>query len=119
MPITWSLESLFPLLMAFCLPVVSSDKNSKENPQPGSTIMAMSMAQSQKLPLFQWRLRGAVAKCPDFLTHTGISRVLQLELLPHQLLYVCVPGKCLKVGAPACCSPMRYLKQDMISQLCG
>ena len=73
MPITWSLESVLPLLMAFCLPIVSSDKNNKENPEPGSSIMAMSMAQSQKLPLFQWPLRGAVAKCPDFLTHIGIS----------------------------------------------
>ena len=73
MPITWSLESVLPLLMAFCLPVVSPDKNNKENPEPGSSIMSMSMAQPQKLPLFQWALREAVARCPDFLTHIGIS----------------------------------------------
>ena len=44
MPVSWSLESVLPLLMAFCLPVVSSDKNNKENPEPESSIMAMSMA---------------------------------------------------------------------------
>ena len=61
--------------MAFCLPVVSSDRNNKER-KPKAWVYCNDHTygtQSQKVPPFQWPWWEAVAKGPDFLTHRGIS----------------------------------------------
>lgn len=77
------------------------------------------MAKYQKVLPFHWFLQRG---WPSALICSPTQELYEPHSLSScwsQLHYVCVPDKCLTVGAPACCSPMSYLKPDIISQVCG